>query len=132
MNEKKRKDRQSVDGVAGIENGTITGFEGRTPSSGYAGPDLDKYRRHVEHFDLSDAQKTDLLLAVWRIMQSFVDRAFGDDPVQQVTQSRERAAHRGPMRPVIDLQPVDESRDDDADGDLSGAFARHADTKDER
>ena len=25
--------------------------------------------------------KTELLRAVWRIMQSFVERAFGDDPV---------------------------------------------------
>lgn len=130
MNEKKRKDRQSVDGVADIENGKNKGFEGRNPPSGYAGPDLGKYRRHVEHFDLTDAQKADLLLAVWRIMQSFVDRAFGDDPVQQARAVRERALRGGPARPVIDLQPISESGDDGAD--LSGAFMRHARTKDER
>lgn len=128
MNRKKRKDRQGVSGVAGIENGKNAGFEGRIAPHGYASPDLDKYRRHVEHFDLSDAQKTDLLLAVWRIMQSFVDRAFGDDPVQQVTQSRERAMRAA--RPVIDLQPCGETPDDTAD--LSGSFKRHAADRDER
>ncbi|MEX0957589.1 MAG: hypothetical protein WDZ83_20535 [Rhizobiaceae bacterium] len=44
--------------------------------------DLDKYRHHVDRFDLPEEQKKELLKAVWRIMQNFVDRAFGDDPVQ--------------------------------------------------
>ena len=46
-------------------------------------PDIDKYRRHVEGFDLSDDQKAELIHTVWAIMESFVDRAFGIDSVQQ-------------------------------------------------
>jgi len=48
------------------------------------GPDFEKYRPLLGDFDLSEAQKDDLLKAMWSIMDSFVDRAFGDDPVQQV------------------------------------------------
>lgn len=43
---------------------------------------LEKYRRHVAHLDLPEERKTELLAAVWAIMGSFVDRAFGDDPAQ--------------------------------------------------
>ena len=46
-------------------------------------PDLEKYRKHVERFDLSEEQKVELIHTVWTIMESFVDRAFGIDPVQQ-------------------------------------------------
>lgn len=45
--------------------------------------DLDKYRRHVAHFGLSKEKENELLAAIWEIARSFVDRAFGHDPVQQ-------------------------------------------------
>ena len=45
--------------------------------------DLEKYRRHVDRFDLTEAQKAELIHTVWAIMESVVDRAFGSDPVQQ-------------------------------------------------
>jgi hypothetical protein len=51
--------------------------------------DLDKYRRHIDHFDMPTEHKTELLRALWRIMQSFVDRAFGDDPAQHVLEERQ-------------------------------------------
>lgn len=44
--------------------------------------DSERYRRHVAHLDMSEERKTELLYAVWDIMRSFVDRAFGDDPTQ--------------------------------------------------
>lgn len=47
-------------------------------------PDLEKYRAFVDGFDLSDAEKTDLIHTVWRIMEGFVDRAFGLDPATLV------------------------------------------------
>lgn len=46
-------------------------------------PDIEKYRPFVERFDLDEAQKEELIHTVWVIMESFVDRAFGLDPVQQ-------------------------------------------------
>ena len=50
--------------------------------------DAEKYRHHVAHFDMPDDRKAELLFAVWQIMQSFVDRAFGDDPVQLALAAR--------------------------------------------
>ena len=50
--------------------------------------DADKYRHHVEHLDMPDDRKAELLFSVWQIMQSFVDRAFGDDPVQLALAAR--------------------------------------------
>lgn len=44
--------------------------------------DADRYRHHVAHLNMTPAQEHDVLNAVWRMMRSFVDRAFGDDPVQ--------------------------------------------------
>lgn len=49
------------------------------------GPDFDKYRSLVAELDLTDEQKDELIQTLWSIMGSFVDRAFGNDPVQQVT-----------------------------------------------
>jgi len=44
--------------------------------------DADRYRHYVAHLNMTPAQEHDVLNAVWRMMRSFVDRAFGDDPVQ--------------------------------------------------
>lgn len=60
---------------------------------------LSKYREHVAHLDMTEAAKEELLNVVWRIMGNFVDRAFGDDPVQHVDGSRVRDARRIP--PVV-------------------------------
>lgn len=46
-------------------------------------PDIEKYRKYVSHFDCSEEYKEELIHTVWQIMESFVDRAFGIDPVQQ-------------------------------------------------
>lgn len=45
-------------------------------------PDIDRYRKHVDHFDLTEAQKTDLIHSMHHMMESAVDRAFGGDPTQ--------------------------------------------------
>lgn len=50
-------------------------------------PDLQKYRPLVEEFDLTDAEKDELIHTVWQIMESFVDRAFGVDPTQQAVRA---------------------------------------------
>jgi hypothetical protein len=53
-----------------------------TPTASSPEPELARYRRHVDHFDLPEAKKDELLRTIWQMMKSFVDRAFGDDPVQ--------------------------------------------------
>ena len=45
-------------------------------------PNIEKYRRFVDGYDLDEAQKVELIHNVWAIMESFVDRAFGLHPVQ--------------------------------------------------
>lgn len=51
-------------------------------------PDLAKYRKYVDGFNLSDSEKDELLLAVWGILEGIVDRAFGIHPVQIACGSR--------------------------------------------
>ena len=62
-------------------------------------PDPERYRNHVDHFDLTDMEKNELIHTVYSIMESFADRAFGVDPVQL----------------CIDLKP---SKDASSDGDV--------------
>lgn len=91
---KKRRKRRK-DGGKTVQAGNTGGNSIPTHSSAPLPPvasddvfDAEKYRHQVAHFDMPDDRKAELLLAVWQIMQSFVDRAFGDDPVQQVLAAR--------------------------------------------
>ena len=43
--------------------------------------DIEKYRHHMTRFELSEAEKTELLRTLWQVMEGFADRAFGLDPV---------------------------------------------------
>lgn len=45
-------------------------------------PDIEKYRKFVDHYDLSEEEKIEFIRTVWRIMESFADAAFGIHPVQ--------------------------------------------------
>lgn len=86
-----------------------------TPSA--SGLDLSRYREHVAHLDMPDAAKDELLNVVWRIMGNFVDRAFGDDPVQHVNEIRGRREVR--HRPVVGLAEVQSKPNTES---LSSAF----------
>lgn len=44
--------------------------------------DPEKYLHHLEGYDMSAAKKRELIHSVAAIMQSFIDRAAGNDPVQ--------------------------------------------------
>jgi hypothetical protein len=46
--------------------------------------DVNKYRSHVEDFDLTEEQKIELLETLWSIMTAFVDLGFGVDAVQYI------------------------------------------------
>lgn len=96
MVDKKRRKRRK-DGGKTVQAGNTGGNS--IPTIYSSGPlvppvasdavfDAEKYRHHVAHIDMPDDRKAELLFAVWQIMQSFVDRAFGDDPVQQVLRVR--------------------------------------------
>lgn len=47
-------------------------------------PDIQKYRKFVDHLDLSEEEKIELIHTVWGIMEAFVDQAFGLHPSQQL------------------------------------------------
>ena len=44
-----------------------------------ASPELEKYRHHLDEFDLTEEQKDELLVTLWQIMIQFVDLGFGRD-----------------------------------------------------
>jgi hypothetical protein len=51
--------------------------------AGEIGPaKLEAYLAHLEHLDVPLPLKIELIRALRQVMQSFVDRAFGDDPAQ--------------------------------------------------
>ena len=71
-------------------------------------PDIDKYRAHVNHFDLSEEQKTELLRDLWRIMEGFVDQAFGLDPVQTLLDREAKVARKGGNLIELTASPLQE------------------------
>jgi hypothetical protein len=46
--------------------------------------DFEKYRHHVDRFDLSEEQKDELLLTVWRLVEIFVDKSFSGRDSQSI------------------------------------------------
>jgi hypothetical protein len=60
--------------------------EGKSSSAAVAARalafDPERYRHHVAHLDMSEEAQIELLAVVHRIMESFVDRAFGHDAAQ--------------------------------------------------
>ena len=65
-------------------------------------PDLSRYWHHVDHLDMSDAEKIELINMVFRTMQNGVDRAFRADPVHlAITDRTGKRARHDPS--VIDL-----------------------------
>jgi hypothetical protein len=64
--------------------------------------DLREYLVYLDHTQLSEAQKFELLQNLWSIMSTFVDLAFGTDPVQQVLPStRARTEADDPTTPPV-------------------------------
>lgn len=92
--------------------------------SGNLGFDLDPelYLVHLAGMDISVAQKIELIKVLLAMMENFVDRAFGDDPVQQARKAvgephlDDASIKRGVADSRIDIPNTKH---------LSGAFQRH-------
>lgn len=72
------------------------GIAPSVPTDGAAGDEavpaeFEKYLGHVADLDMPLTAKIELIRAVRAIMQSFVDRAFGDDPTQLALAAREES-----------------------------------------
>ncbi len=70
-----------------------SGIAPSAPADGAAGDDavpkeFEKYLGHIADLDMPLSAKIELIRAVQAIMQSFVDRAFGDDPTQLALAAR--------------------------------------------
>ena len=44
--------------------------------------DIEKYRHHMDQFDIPEHRKEDCIHTVWKMLESSVDRAFDLDSVQ--------------------------------------------------
>ena len=63
--------------------------------------DINKYRKYVDEFDLTEEQKVELLQTVWSIMENFVDTAFNQHPVEQC---HNRLPEKDLQGPVIQVK----------------------------
>jgi hypothetical protein len=45
-------------------------------------PDLDEFRPYMDGFNMTDDEKDEVTMALWKIAQHFVDQAFGRDPLR--------------------------------------------------
>lgn len=86
--------------------------------------DLSHYLHHIAHLDMPLEAKIELLRALRALMQSFVDRAFGEDAVQLARKDGDefQIAH------AEDSTSVVSSADHTNTGEkaLTGAFAKRA------
>lgn len=87
--------------------------------------DFSAYLHHIAHIDLPPEAKIELLRVVQAIMQSFVDRAFGEDAVQLARKDGDELQ----IAREADSAAVVASQDHNNTGDmaLTGAFMQRAD-----
>ena len=86
--------------------------------------DFSAYLHHIAHIDLPLQAKIELLRVVQAIMQSFVDRAFGDDAVQLARKDGDeiQIVREGDSAAVIAL----DDHNNTGDLALTGAFTQRA------
>lgn len=86
-----------------------------------AANEMTRYLAHITHLDMPLSAKIEMVSALRLIMASFVDSAFGDDPVQHVHEMRARDEVR--QSAVLGSDNTQFQKDDT---DLSSAFASPA------
>jgi hypothetical protein len=87
--------------------------------------DAKEYMAHLDGLDLTDAQKHQMLEALWSIMVSFVDLGFGIHPVQQAMEpARESKALASDSDDVPGSEPVHQSSSDTSPAERQSGHAR--------
>lgn len=86
--------------------------------------DLSRYLHYIAHMDLPLEGKIELLRTLRNLMQSFVDRAFGEDAVQLARKDGDqiKIAHAGDSAPVVGSK----NHTNTGDKALTGAFTKRA------
>lgn len=103
----------------------MTDADSRSLSRAASDTDLEKYRRHIAHLDMPEERKTELLRAVWHIMQNFVDRAFGHDPVQHALRAGGKSGIED-APPAPSMVELEAENPDSNKTSLAGAFRKRA------
>lgn len=68
-------------------------------------PDFERYRRLIDEIDAPQEQKDEMIRVIRRIMQYFIDRAFGIIPAQKITRIfQENSLISAPDRAIIRRQ----------------------------
>lgn len=66
--------------------------------------DLNQFAHHLDGADLSDAQKQDLLEALWSLMIQFVDLGFGVSPTQNTCGQLKKSTDQAPRDSADQVQ----------------------------
>jgi len=72
--------------------------------------DTDKYREHLEEYELSKQEEDELLKVIWSIMAGFVEMGFGVDSIQFLPQDAKEPTL---IRVGKDIAVVKESKYDE-------------------
>jgi hypothetical protein len=75
--------------------------------------DPERYRHHLAHLDMSESAQAELLAVIWRIMESAVDRAFGEDATQLARIAGDKRAGTRDRRARSEVSSDHPTHDDD-------------------
>jgi hypothetical protein len=66
--------------------------------------DVEKYRPFLAEYNLSRQEETKLIQTLWTILESFVDHAYGINPVQQCGRALEHNDLQSPIESLESAQ----------------------------
>tara|TARA_R110002072_G_scaffold41588_3_gene116583 strand:+ start:740 stop:997 length:258 start_codon:yes stop_codon:yes gene_type:complete len=69
-------------------------------------PDVEKYLTMIEEWDMPREQKTAFIHDLWHIMEGFVDRAFGQHPVQHARDKSSQANRQDSSKRLESTHPT--------------------------
>lgn len=74
--------------------------------------DVEKYRPFLAEYNLSRQEETKLIQTLWTILESFVDHAYGINPVQQCGKALEHNDLQSPIESLEspESQPLEKKK----------------------
>ena len=74
-------------------------------------PDTEKYLAMIDDWDMTREQKIQYIHDLWHIMEGFVDRAFGQHPVQHARDKSSQANRQDSTKPLESTHPIQQQTD---------------------